>query len=423
MNPFEENPIPLFDALENWKEVYPAPYDKRDVDPYTKARVILMNGALSAASALSHSVSRQTSDPELRRALALSRAVERQQQQKISLLKPPDESALEHTISYEQLAIDLTAELAARERDCAVKKALDFALIEDLDHLYRYADLLDLLRGIHAEKLVGGTEIMPGRPTISQHRYPPDNVRKSVDGSSADKQTILSAMIITATERQTLNYYMNVSALQTDNIARRLYEEIAFVEEEHVTQYGTLVPVLDPLEALLWHEYAECYLYWSCYLSETDSRIRSIWEQYLTVGISLLHATAELLHKFGGKNRDEVIEGGQFPPPVALHENIEYVRRVLGATLQFTPFNDGYAKISELPSDADFFRYQAEINPSSGIVPSHLVITEHQSMCCGDYRFEVAPSPVPQLRSRTRDNVEAGRIPYAADSADFECND
>jgi hypothetical protein len=55
-----------------------------------------------------------------------------------------NESILEHTIGYEQLAVDLTAELAKREVDCYVKTALDFALLEDFDHLYRYANLLEM---------------------------------------------------------------------------------------------------------------------------------------------------------------------------------------------------------------------------------------------------------------------------------------
>ncbi len=37
---------------------------------------------------------------------------EQQQQKILTHLKPADESALEHTIGYEQLAVDLTAHLA-----------------------------------------------------------------------------------------------------------------------------------------------------------------------------------------------------------------------------------------------------------------------------------------------------------------------
>ena len=127
-------------------------------------------------------------------------------------MKPADETILEHTISYEQLAVDLTAELARKEKDCYVKKTLDFALLEDFDHLYRYADLLQGEQGVYAEKLVGRyTEIMPGRPTISHHRYPIDNVRRIVSYKTADVRTVLATMTITAAEQQTMNYYMNVA--------------------------------------------------------------------------------------------------------------------------------------------------------------------------------------------------------------------
>ena len=85
---------------------------------------------------------------------------------------------MEHTIGYEQLAVDLTAIFAQREKDAYVRQAMDFALLEDFDHLYRYADLLEMDKGIIAEKLLGGyTELMPGRPTIAEHRFPADEVK------------------------------------------------------------------------------------------------------------------------------------------------------------------------------------------------------------------------------------------------------
>ena len=58
---------------------------------------------------------------------------------------------LEHTIGYEQLAVDLTAILAQRVTCPHVKSALDFALLEDFDHLYRYADLLEMDSGVYGE--------------------------------------------------------------------------------------------------------------------------------------------------------------------------------------------------------------------------------------------------------------------------------
>ena len=144
MNPFNEKAGTIEKDFQNWKQMYPKSYDKRAVDPYTKTRILLKNGTEFEANWFSHQMARHVNDNDLRRDLAMTRMIEKQQQLKIGLLKPANESVLEHTIGYEQLAVDLTAELARRELDCNVKTALDFALLEDFDHLYRYANLLEM---------------------------------------------------------------------------------------------------------------------------------------------------------------------------------------------------------------------------------------------------------------------------------------
>jgi len=424
MNPFLQRPSAIISSFQNWQQLYPKAYNKNDVDPYTKTRIILMNGTEFEANWFSHQFARHTDNNDLRRELSLTRMIEKQQQQKISLLKPCNETALEHTISYEQLAVDLTAELAKREYDCYVKKALDFALLEDFDHLYRYANLLEMEQGIKAERLVGGyTEITPGRPTIAHHRFPKDNVKRGINSKKASKQTVLATMIITAAEQQTMNYYMNIANFGSNDLARRLYEEIALVEEEHVTQYESLMdPNASFLEMLLWHEYTECYLYWSCYMTETDRYIRALWEENLEMEISHLHKAAELLKKYEGKEWQQVIPDGEFPEPLSLHENIEYVRKILASTVQFTGVKEDYEKLDCLPSNADFFAYQKIINPTADIVPSHNVIDLHIRRYSKDYRYEVAENPVPELRARNCDNTAVGRAKGAAESTDFFCN-
>ena len=424
MNPFLEKPGRIENTLQNWKELYPKAYDKREVDPYTKTRIILMNGTEFEANWFSHQFARHVDDNDLRRDLALARYQEKQQQLKIGLLKPANETVLEHTIGYEQLAVDLTAELAKREVDCDVKRALDFALLEDFDHLYRYANLLEMEQGVAAEWLVGRyTEIMPGRPTISHLRFPKDNVKRGINAKKSDVQTVLSTMIITAAEQQTMNYYMNVTPFACSEMGRKLYQEIALVEEEHVTQYESLMdPNATWLEMLLWHEYCECYLYWSCYVTETDRYVKSLWEENLEMEINHLHKAAELLKKYEGKEWQEVIPCGDFPAPISLHENIEYVRNVLGNTVQFTSKKEEYVRVESLPVDSEFFRIQAQINSTTEIVPSHNVIEEFIRRRGADYRFQVAPSPVPELRNRREDNTEVGREPNAAKSTEVTCN-
>ena len=424
MNPFYEKPMNLLKSFQNWEQLYPKAYNKYEIDPYTKARIILMNGTEFEANWFSHNFARHTTNNDLRRELAITRSIEKQQQIKISLLKPENESILEHTIAYEQLAVDLTAELAKRENDCYVKKALDFALLEDFDHLYRFANLLEMEQGIKAENLVGKyTEIMPGRPTIAHHRFNVDNVKKPMSSKKLDKQSVLNTLIITAAEQQTMNYYMNVTNFAPSELARKVYMEISQVEEEHVTQYESLMDSgATWLEMLLWHEYNECYLYWSCYLTETNPYVKNLWEQCYQMEVAQLHKANQLLEKYENKTWQQVIPNADFPEPISLHQNIDYVRDVLASTVQFTGNFDDYININQLPKDANFFAYQNVINPTPEIVPSHNVIDEHIQCFGEDYRFEVAPNPIKALRDRREDNVQVGRVPNVAESTDFSCN-
>ena len=192
MNPFEIHAKPLESTLMDWQAIRPVSYRKCEVDPYTRTRTILMNGTEFEAIWFLHQFSRNCDNNDVRRILAMIRRSEQMQQKLISLMKPCDETMLEHTIGYEQLAVDLTAFLAQCEPDPYVKKALDFALLEDFDHLYRYANYLDMEGGTKAEELVGRyTEIMPGRPTVSHYRHPFDTVRCPINNAKADLKTKL----------------------------------------------------------------------------------------------------------------------------------------------------------------------------------------------------------------------------------------
>ena len=232
-NPFKEKPLKSPDQFYSWKQLALKPYNKFDVDPYTRVRIILAAGAEFEAVWFGHQFHRHCDNNDLRREIAITRRHEQQQQKRIASLKPIGEGILEHTIGYEQLAVDLTAIFAQRESDKYVKMAMDFALLEDFDHLYRYADLLEMDKGIVAEKLVGGyTELMPARPTIAHHRDPCDTIRPSINNKVEDIITKLDVAIITAAEQQTMNYYMNIAQFYKTQKGRELYAEIGMVEED-----------------------------------------------------------------------------------------------------------------------------------------------------------------------------------------------
>ncbi|HOJ35022.1 MAG TPA: hypothetical protein PLK93_00455 [Clostridiales bacterium] len=411
MNPFEQKPMNLTDGIMDWCTVYPKPYCKNTVDPYTKVRIILMNGIEVEAIIFKHQFSRNCNNNDIRRELALTRRIEQQQQKHINWLKPIDETPLETTIGYEHVAVDLTAWLAQNEPDPYVKQALDFALLEDFDHLYRYANLLDLDAQIPAQQLVKSyVDITPGRPTIAEHRFPYDSIKYHVDFKKADLQTMLNTLIITAGEQQTMNFYMNIGNTYYNDLGRELYLEIGMIEEQHVSHYGSL---LDPnctwLENMLLHEYTECYLYYSFYEDETDPNVKSIWEMHLQQEIAHLHKAAEMLKKYENKDWQQVIPGGDFPKLLKFHDTRDYVRMILDKQILLTANREQYAPVSDLPADHDFFFYQNKVNHNVDAVPSHKVIVQHQQKFNIDYRAESNPNPVQALTDRTMDNTTIAR--------------
>ncbi len=413
-NPFEEKPMPIDKTFMDWCMMNPKAYNKYDTDPYTKTRIILMNGTEFEAQWFSRNFSRHCNNNDLRRELALTRRIEQQQQKRISCLRPRNETILETTIAYEQLAVDLTAALAKMENNCTVKNALNFALLEDFDHLYRYSNLLDYEYGTDPKKLVGGyTEIMPARPTIAEHRYPTDSIFPQTNSKKASLQTLLNINIITAAEQQTMNYYMNVAPLYCNSdLGRRLYQEIGMIEEEHVSQYESLKDTnVSWLEDLLMHEYTECYLYYSCMMTEADRYIKRIWEECLIQEIAHLHKAKELLWKYEHKEWQQVISCGEFPSILKLGSNIEYVRDVIATTTGNTQRLECVVPLNELKENSPFFLYQSIVNNDVRNVASHETIEKYIINKGCDYRYEIAKHPIPELRDRSCDNTVIARIP------------
>lgn len=412
INPFlEKKAIPV-DKFVSVSEYSPRPYDKNTSSPFTKTRIILLNGAEFEQNWFLHQFSRNCSNNDIRREIAQIRRREQQQQKIISGLKPVDETDLETTIAYEQLAIDLTAILARHVKDDRVKDALNFALLEDFDHLYRFANLLESEQGIDANKLTGGyTEITPGRPTIAEPRHPFDEINGHISNEIADPFTKLVVSIITAGEQQTMNYYMNIAGFHPTEIGRKLYSEIAMIEEQHVTEYGSLMDTTCTwLENWLMHEYTECYLYYSCYVDETDEYIKNLfYTRYLEECGHLQHV-AKLLFKYEGKPWQALYPcGGDFPELLHFEGNIDYIRGVLAKTINFTRDGEKYALIKDLPDKANYFKYQKQNIKKPENLPSHLVIKNHIKEFGQDYRYETKKNPVPSLQDRKCDNIDVAR--------------
>jgi hypothetical protein len=391
-NPLDQKGIPLDRQLRNWRELNMEPLDADKADPYTRCRVITMNGIEIEALMFSHQLARHCPDIEVKRQLAEVRYLEQQQQKAVNWLLPGVASALETTIAYEQVAVDLTSWVARMEPDPYLRQAYQFGVLEDFDHLYRYANLYELVQHRKAEKIVDQlTEVIPGRPTRFHHRHPYDNVREPYDRTKTSPISKLHALTIMSAEQQTMNFYLNVGPEYMEPVARQLYQEIGLVEEEHVTHYESLV---DPgetwWEQLVNHEYNECYLYYSFMETESDPRIKAIWELHLNMELEHLKVAAELMRRHDGRDPEQIL-APELPQPVTFEPNKQYVRELLDTQLDLTTLGTGYVR----EAHERFEQMQQALNGDQP-PPSDQVITMHTDRFGSDYRLSTeGPHPDP----------------------------
>lgn len=387
-NPLGEKGIPLEKQLRCWSELNSAPYDTSDVHPYTRCRVIVMNGIEVEAMINSHSTARHVADLGVKQMLADVRRTEQQQQKAVNWLIPGSESVLANTIGYEQVAVDLTSWIARHEPDPYLKLVYDFGVLEDYDHLYRYANLMDLVgERRKAEEITGDlTEILPGRPTIFQHRNPHDDLRRPMTVEASAFQSILNGLTILSAEQQTMNFYMNGGNRPENPLARALYLEIAQIEEQHVTHYESILdPTISWMTNLALHEYNECWMYWSFLETETDPRIRKIWEVHLAMEIEHLRLAAQAMKEVEGIDPATVFPQAGVEAPMTFEPNKQYVRDLLARTTEWTAYDSEFVPVADLPADHRFFAYQYKVN--RGGVPSEQVIKERQAKFGSEYRF------------------------------------
>lgn len=324
---FEDRGTPLAQQRFTWRELAGKPISKLDDDAFTRVRVILMNGLEAEAIRFSHAAARFSND--LRLPLAEVRRVEQHQATLVNWLLGADHSPLETTIGYEQVAIEVTAALAQQEPDAYLAQVYRFGLLEDFDHMYRYSALLDRLEGKDSNNILQSyTDVLPGRPTMVEHRAPENDLRRPFDRLTAAALTKLNALTLTAAEQQTHDYYMNIGPLFADPVARQLYAEIASIEEQHVTQYESLLDPSQSLENWLMHEAMEVYNYYSCVQAETNPRIKAIWERMLNYELGHLRIAADQFEKHERRDAQEVV-GTHLPEPIAFESQREFVRATL----------------------------------------------------------------------------------------------
>ncbi|QRN04413.1 hypothetical protein GH742_11280 [Legionella sp. MW5194] len=369
----DEPGCPLDKQAFTWKELAGKTISKLDDDAFTRVRVILMNGIELDALRLKHFLAR--CKKELQLPLAEIRRVEQHQATQINWLLSADHSPLETTIAYEQVAIEVTAAVAQNEPDPYQAQTYRFGLLEDFDHLYRYAAMLDRLEGKDANNILQGyTDIVPGRPTSVHHRAPRSDLRNHYDKNKAELITKIHAAMITGAEYQTHDYYMNIGPLFADPLARQLYAEIASVEEQHVTQYESL---MDPSESLIerWivHETVEIYTYLSCVQQETNPFVKAIWQRFLEYEIGHLQVACECFRKYENRDPEEILQG-KIPEMIRFKSQRPFVRKVLEEEVDLR--TDGVNYVPKDEEDAESLLYRDQMNAEG--IPAEIVSAGYQ---------------------------------------------
>jgi hypothetical protein len=332
INLFTDRGVPLDRQKFTWKELVQKPISKLDDDAFTRVRTILMNG-VELDSLRMKQVMLRMNGP-LREPIAKLMRTEQHQATLINWLIGADHSPIETTIGYEQTAIEVTASVAKLEADPYLAQGYRYALLEDFDHLYRYSALLDRLEGKDANNITQGyTDIVPARPALVHHRAPEHELLRPYE-RDASLATKLHALTLTGGEYQTHDYYMTIGPLFTDPIARQLYAEIASIESQHITHYGSMInPDELPLEKMLLQEACEVWTYSACVEQETNPRIKAIWERFLDYELGHLQVVMDLC-KSQGIDPAELLGDGQLPEPILFESHREYLREVIAAETQ-----------------------------------------------------------------------------------------
>lgn len=359
-SPFEHGTVPMSRQFRSWNELSLLPYDARTVDPYTRARVLLMGGIESDATLTKHYLARQIDDDAVKKHLAIVRRAESLQQQTIRSLIPPDETPIETAIGLEQLAVDLTADLAQNEAEDYFKQVLDFTLLEDLDHLYRFSLLYEIMERGNAEQLTRGrTETKAGRTMAVQHRHPVDEMRAHFDLEDVTLRTLMNYFTIVSIEQEKMLFYKSAISSYPDRLARRLFGEIADVEEQHLSQYEAAGdPHMTALERLMLMELNEAYNYYSAFLGESDPAIRRLWKEFMGQELEHFGLAVALFEQVDGRDAEEVLGNGIIPSTIELHPNIDYVNAVLATREGLQPYDGEFVPSGRLPADWPSFAFR-----------------------------------------------------------------
>ncbi len=409
MNLLKEKGIPLEKQIRTWHDIVKRPYNRFEIDNYSRTRQILLNGIETESWSFKHAFVRKSNDTDLNKILVNIRRIEDMQQTTVNWLCPVNQTVLDTTLGYEQVAVDLTAWLAQNEPDEYVRETFNFGLSEDFDHLYRYAQFAYILEETNPNEILhNNTDVTLARPTQYHHNDNAIRIRMAYDKEKTSPITKVNILTLVSAEQQTHNFYAEHGFMYGNTDLKRLYAEICDVEEEHVTMYESLI---DPnetwFEKWLIHEFVEVCNYYNCYKDETCEKLKLIWEEMFQMELAHLQIAAEMFQKHDKRDAEEII-GTDLILPCHFKSQKEYVADIIENEADKRLCGDlHFKKIDELKSDWSSYKVQAEVNRDGAPSEKAIILAKNsigRDIACADKELLNKQS---EILKRSLEKIEA----------------
>src|SRR5205085_8087032 len=113
------------------------------------------------------------------------------------------------------------------------------------------------------------------------------------------------------------------------------------------------------LEKWLLHEACEAYNYFSCVESETNPRIKAIWERFLDYELGHVRFVADLFQQHERRDAAEILPRA-FPRPIEYVSHREFVRETLRNEVHLRAA--GTAIVDAEPPDSPSIAYREQMS-------------------------------------------------------------
>ncbi|NUP03931.1 MAG: hypothetical protein HOW71_07310, partial [Nonomuraea sp.] len=130
------------------------------------------------------------------------------------------------------------------------------------------------------------------------------------------------------------------------------------------------------------HEYNECYLYHSFMETESDPKVKAIWELHLNMEIEHLRLAAELFKRLDGREPEQVL-APELPAPVTFEPNKQYLRELIATQIDYTTLGTGYVQEAH-----ERFEKMQEAIMGGEKPPSERVIDDNRARSGREYRLQ-----------------------------------